>query len=254
MKFFYTFILSLFLFSQSLLAQEQPKKYEPNARPFYGFSFIDKGNDYSDSYMPDALYFLPAPPEPGDVRFLNDSIQYFLNKELRTTQRGDTAVWDAETSIDYFMQRFSVAVGKEISPVTHPVLAKTLKGVMQDVRSSIQKAKNTYARHRPYQHFNEHTPVPEDESPTDFTSYPSGHTVRGWAAAMLFVAVFPDHANAILKTGYEIGQSRVILGYHYQSDVEAARLAASAGFARLCGEKKFRDALEACIAEAQSKQ
>ena len=148
------------------------------------------------------------------------------------------------------MLRFSGAIGKELTPERYPVLANTIMGVMQDVRSSIQKAKKTYARHRPYQHFNEHTPVPADESPTDFTSYPSGHTVRGWAAAMLLVAVFPDQANAILKVGYEIGQSRVILGYHYQSDVEAARLAASAGFARLCGEKKFRDALEACIEEA----
>ncbi len=252
MKTLYTFILTLCFFAQVLHAQQQ-QDHVPNARPFYGYSFIDKGNDYSDSYMPDAYYFLPAPPKEGDVRFLSDSIQYFLNKELRTTQRGDTAVWDAETSIDYFMRRFSVAVGKDLSPVSHPVLAETLKGVMQDVRSSIQKAKNTYARHRPYQHFNEHTPVPEDESPTDFTSYPSGHTVRGWAAAMLFVAVFPDQANAILKTGYEIGQSRVILGYHYQSDVDAARLAASAGFARLCGEKKFREALEACIAESKFK-
>lgn len=245
-------LLLMTLVSLSLKSQNVQQKYEPNARPFYGYSFIDKGNDYSDSYMPDALYFLPPPPAVGDARFLSDSLLYYINKELRTTQRGDTAVWDAETSIDYFMKRFSEAIGQDITPANHPVLAKTLKGVMQDVRSSIQKAKNTYARHRPYQHFNEHTPVPEDESLTDFTSYPSGHTVRGWAAAMLFVAVFPDQANAILKVGYEIGQSRVILGYHYQSDVDAARLAASAGFARLCGEKKFRDALEECIAEANN--
>lgn len=226
---------------------------EPNARPFYGVSFIDKGNDYTDSYMPDAFYFLPAPPAPGDPLFINDSIQYFLNKEIRSTQRGDTAVWDAETSIEYFMLRFSGAIGKELTPEKYPILANTIMGVMQDVRSSIQKAKNRYARHRPYQHFQEHTPVPEDESPTDFTSYPSGHTVRGWAAAMLLVAVFPEHANAILNVGYQIGQSRVILGYHYQSDVEAARLAASAGFARLCAEQKFRDAIVECQKEVQSK-
>lgn len=225
--------------------------HEPNARPFYGVSFIDKGNDYTDSYMPDAYYFLPAPPAPGDPLFINDSIQYYLNKEIRSTQRGDTAVWDAETSIEYFMMRFSGAVGKELTPEKYPVLANTIMGVMQDVRSSIQKAKNRYARHRPYQHFQEHTPVPEDESPTDFTSYPSGHTVRGWAAAMLLVAVFPEHANEILNVGYQIGQSRVILGYHYQSDVEAARLAASAGFARLCAEQKFRDAIVECQQEVK---
>ena len=47
-----------------------------------------------------------------------------------------------------------------------------------------------------------------------------------------------------MKIGYEIGQSRIILGFHYQSDVDAARLAASATFARLCAEKKFHKAIE----------
>lgn len=231
--------------------QQKQKKHDPNARPYYGYSFIDTTHCSSDNYMPDAYYFLPAPPEPDDALFINDSIQYFVHKELRSTQRGDTAIWDARNDIDYFMERFSPAVGKELTKEKYPVLAQTMKGVMQDVRSSIQKAKNRYARHRPYQHFQQPTPVPEDESATDFTSYPSGHTVRGWAAAMLLVSVFPDHANEILNVGYQLGQSRIILGFHYQSDVEAARLAASAGFARLCAEQKFRDAIVACQEEVR---
>lgn len=243
------------IFSISLFAQEpqktDAKQHDPNARPFYGVSFVNKDNSVADNVMPDAYYFLPAPPTPSDPLFINDSIQYQLNKELRTTERGDTAIWDARNDIDYFLQRFSPAVGKELTKEKYPVLAKTIMGVMQDVRSSIQKAKKRHARHRPYQHFNEPTPVPEDESPTDFTSYPSGHTVRGWAAALFLVSVFPDHANEILSIGFQLGQSRVILGYHYQSDVEAARLAASAGFARLCAEESFRASIVACQEEVK---
>ncbi len=38
------------LVSFSLKAQDTPQKHQPNARPFYGYSFVDKGNDYSQLY------------------------------------------------------------------------------------------------------------------------------------------------------------------------------------------------------------
>ena len=64
--------------------------------------------------------------------------------------------------------------------------------------------------------------------PTDRPSYPSSHAAAGWAVALVLSELNPDRAEPILKRGYEYGQSRVIAGYHYQSDVDAARLAASA--------------------------
>lgn len=49
----------------------------------------------------------------------------------------------------------------------------------------------------------------------------------------------PDRQDSILKRGYEMGQSRVICGYHFQSDVDAARLVASAVVARLHANDNF---------------
>ncbi len=43
----------------------------------------------------------------------------------------------------------------------------------------------------------------------------------------------------ILKRGFEMGQSRVICGYHFQSDVDAARIVASAVVARLHANDAF---------------
>lgn len=48
-----------------------------------------------------------------------------------------------------------------------------------------------------------------------------------------------DRQNEILKRGYEMGQSRVICGYHFQSDVDAARLVSSAVVARLHANDAF---------------
>ena len=174
--------------------------------------------------LPDASCFLPAPTDG--------------------TLRGDTAIADAGYAISYFLRRFSPAVNLNLTKETHPQLTQLLLSVMNAGNNSIQKAKKRFARRRPYHHFKEGTPIPHDEYPDDFTSYPSGHAVRAWMAAMALSAVSPEHADAIMRIGYEIGQSRVILGFHYQSDVDAARLAASATFARLCAEKKFHKAIE----------
>ncbi|MCM1078123.1 MAG: phosphatase PAP2 family protein [Bacteroidales bacterium] len=237
-------IISLILLALPAGAQKETQK-----KAFgYGVTFLEEGES-----MPDALYYLPAPPEFGTEAFINDSIVYEEGKRLRLTARGDTAVMDVNTSIPYYFKRFSPAIGKELTEEKYPVLAKTLRGVLQDVRGGIQHAKNTFARHRPYQHFNESTPIPEDEHPADFTSYPSGHTVRAWAAAMLLTAIYPESGTEIMRIGYDLGASRTIAGFHYQSDVDAARLCAGAGFARLCAKKSFLKALMECRKEARKK-
>jgi len=59
----------------------------------------------------------------------------------------------------------------------------------------------------------------------------------------------PDRQNAILKAGYEYGESRVIVGYHYQSDVDAARIASSAAFARLQSSEKYQKQLKKALKE-----
>ena len=53
----------------------------------------------------------------------------------------------------------------------------------------------------------------------------------------------PTAADQLLARGYEYGQSRVIAGYHWQSDVDAGRLAASVLFAKLQSNNRFREQL-----------
>lgn len=194
--------------------------------------------------LPDAYNFLPAPPSENDTRFISDSCLYEVGKTLRGTLRGDTAVADAGYAIEYFLERFSAAMNRKLTPEKNPKLTELIKGAMLAGNESVQNAKMKHARRRPFHHFGEHTPIPQEEFPGDFTSYPSGHTVRAWIAALTLTTVCPEYADGIMKVGYEIGQSRTIVGFHYQSDVDAARFAASATFARLCAEKSFLKAIE----------
>ena len=187
---------------------------------------------------------LPGPPALQDARFYYDWVQYCDTKALRDTPRGDTARKDARFSASYMMERFGQAIGCKMTPATHPELFQLLNSIHAAERSAGASAKKYFRRKRPYQQFHEPTGLPQHERATDFTSYPSGHTSSAWLAGMLFSALAPDCQEAIMKTAYEMGQSRVILGFHYQSDVDDGRLTGSVVFARLCSEPAFLQQLQ----------
>ena len=65
------------------------------------------------------------------------------------------------------------------------------------------------------------------------------HTAIGWATALVLAEINIDRQNEILKRGFEFGQSRVICGVHYQSDVDAGRVVASGLVARLHADEGF---------------
>lgn len=223
-----------FLAAQSASAQ--------NVEPFYN---SDKA--------PHIEYVIPAPPSLGDPLFFNDWNQYLWGKSIRETPRGTQAVEDAYICADYFMKRFGEVMGMKLSAETHPKLNLLLLRAHRTEQIAGWSAKTHFARVRPYQQFKEPTGLPSHESPTDFTSYPSGHTHASWLAGMILTSLDPEHTEQIMKVAYELGQSRVILGYHYQSDVDAGRIAGSITFARLCSEKEFMKLLEEARAEMWKK-
>ena len=204
--------------------------------------------------MPQAEKFLPDPPAQTDPLFFNDLVQFQKGKELRDTPRGAQAVEDASTRVEHYLKRFGEVMGREMTPEEYPEMASYILSVYTAARQSISSTKKYYKRLRPYLLFKEHTSIPEREEENDMSSYPSGHTVRGWAVALALVSIDPEHQNEILKTGYEIGQSRVIAGFHYQSDVDAARLAGSAAFARLSSEPVFQGLFRKAKAEFDAKK
>lgn len=62
--------------------------------------------------------------------------------------------------------------------------------------------------------------------------------------ALVLSELSPERQGAILKRGYEIGQSRVICGVHWQSDVDAGRMAAAATVVQLHNSAAFRELLD----------
>ena len=80
------------------------------------------------------------------------------------------------------------------------------------------------------------------------------HTSAGWSVALILAEIYPEAQDAILARGYEYGQSRVIAGFHYQSDVDAGRLVGSATVARLHADPEFMAALNKAKQEVQKQK
>ena len=56
---------------------------------------------------------------------------------------------------------------------------------------------------------------------------------------MLLSEINPAAADDLLKLGYQYGQSRIISGDHWQSDVDAARLVAAGAVAQIHAHPRF---------------
>ena len=197
---------------------------------------------FTPQQMPNSVFFLPPPPDTSSVAFKYDISQYYWGKEQRKdSSRVAMALRDAVWSLGTICTEFSLPFGMEITEKGTPAIYNFLKASIDATDQARILPKAHYMRIRPYVYFNEATIYPEDEEELRTNgSYPSGHTIRGWTAALVLLEVNPDSANALLARGYEFGQSRVIAGYHWQSDVDAARLVASSAVARMQADERFQ--------------
>lgn len=206
---------------------------------------------FTAAELPDLLKWLPAPPDSTSEAFVHDIMRYMWGK----TQRLDSvraaiavrdAIWNMDSTLAVYHIPFGMAISKEETPEIY-------KLIITGVRTCDQiggKAKRFYQRKRPFMVMNEHMlSYWEEEGLRGNGSYPSGHTIRGWSMALLLSEINPAAADTILARGMMYGDSRVIVGAHWQSDVDAGRLAAGAAVVRLHTSPAFLEQMAKAQAE-----
>lgn len=196
--------------------------------------------------VPNSLELLPGPPDAASIAFLYDQARYNWGKSLRNTPRGEQAFQDARVDGQHLPDAFSEAFGININPQDTPEIYKLIVGMREDAGDlATRAAKNHYNRIRPFSFYGENTCNPEQQAELSTNgSYPSGHTSIGWATALVLSEINPDRIDEILQRGYQMGESRVICGYHFQSDVDAGRITGAGVVARLHADQGFNDQLE----------
>lgn len=206
-------------------------------------------------YLPkdsiDYRLLVGQPPAQGSIL---DQLDMAISQRFQAEIASDR--WDvAELDSKMVYPRFADAFGKPIDRARSPRLVQLLNRVMRDAADPVWTAKDAFRRPRPYQRYQltrrcGSSPVPApDREPRGGSSYPSGHTVYGWATALLLAEVAPDRAPLILERGRDYALSRVICGYHFPTDTEASRAVAAAILTRLHGNEAFIGDLRAAQAE-----
>ena len=192
---------------------------------------------------PSSLAILPPPPAENSVAFLADKAAYESGHVLRNAVRTRQAALDA--NYENFDAAFSPVFGSPINAKQSPKLYHLIQRVLTDSHDhAMRAAKNHYMRVRPFVVYKDPTCTPEKDAKMSKTgSYPSGHASFGWAAALVLAEINPLHQTELLRRGYEFGQSRVVCGAHWQSDVDAGRLMGAAVVARLHADPQFQQAL-----------
>ena len=190
--------------------------------------------------------FMPGPPDSTSVAFANDVSRYFWGKEMRKDQkRADQAKRDAVYGLATILEEFEEAFGLKVSQEDTPEIYKVLLEGTATCDSICKYPKALYGRTRPFVRFNEHTLAPEYEGELNpHKSFPSGHTLLGWSSALLMMEINPDRANEILARGYRYGENRVVVGAHWQSDTDAARMVAAVAYAKLHTSERFLEQMK----------
>ena len=174
--------------------------------------------------------------------FTHDIMRYMWGKTQRLDpERLAVAKRDAVWDLDTLRTIYSVPFGMEISAEKTPEIYRAFVNGVSTIEQIRFRPKAHYFRMRPYARFKEESIFPQDDAwlATE-GSYPSGHTIRAWSAALVLSEINPDAAEALFARAFVSGESRVIAGCHWQSDVDASATAACIGYARLQTSFRYR--------------
>lgn len=207
---------------------------------------------------PDVRVWLPPAPPPGSLAQAEDETVYLHTRALLDTPRGAEAAADNVYLPAAVAPRFADALGVTLSPGDTPLTLALIGRVVKDAEALVAPVKQSpppkgSGRIRPFVAFGGRTcPLTPDDYKfhlPETGSYPSTHAALGWIWASVLTALAPDRADRLIARGIAFGDSRVVCGFHYKSDVDAGRLAAAALMAREAADPGFEAALAAARRE-----
>ena len=203
--------------------------------------------------LPDGTKILNAHVDTASYRYLGDIMRYWSACEWRNdAERRQQAIDDANKELDYYYTIFGEAMNISITEETTPALTVLLSTLKTQAKAAYDAVKYSTFRKRPYVQLGGSTLIADtEEYYSTRSSSVSGHACMGWIMALALTEVAPDQQDELLRVGYEYGYSRVIAGYHWATDIDAARLLACAVLARLNANPDFQTLIDNARKEVQ---
>jgi acid phosphatase (class A) len=214
-----------------------------------------RGSAATSSYLaagdrPDASKFLQTFPAPGselntyEVGVYNTTRTYENSKKKAQRRRWNLAVSDNSTDNTSLLADFSCALGASLTPQNAPHLAKVISRSRQDLAAVTAGAKSFFHRARPFVGNSADTCVARDSVGPD-ASYPSAHASISWMIALELAELAPAQSTTIMARARAFGESRVVCGMHWPSDIEAGRSTGAAVYGALQSNFSFRNNMQA---------
>lgn len=167
--------------------------------------------------------YLASPPADGSPAHLAELAELRRIEAARTPADIAAAKADGDDkSVFLFRSVFGEKFAKENLPALEALAAR----IAEDEDAAIDRAKEEFARRRPYKADTRLHPVCRTGAKDD--SYPSGHAALGYALALTLIDIAPERRDELLERADTYARNRLICGVHHPSDVAAGRLAAYA--------------------------
>ncbi|MFZ5191009.1 acid phosphatase [Enterobacter roggenkampii] len=196
---------------------------------------------YLKGNSPDSALELPPPPKEGSKLFNSDINDYKKGLQQKGSSRWVQAISDANMSQKNLERFFSNPMDEKISQKRTPSISKLIGMMRYDAGYySTIGAKEKYKRARPFSYFKTNSCTPQkDQELSSNGSYPSGHAATAWTVALVLAEIKPTRTKQLIEAAYSYGESRVICGAHWQSDVAAGRQIGSSLFLKLNSNGEF---------------
>lgn len=247
-------LLLLALVAPPASAQPAPAPFPESAAPSVGADTIRPGRPALKPYLgeaaaPDTTQILPPPPASRSTLETADRTAFNATRALKGSPRWELAANDVAEGAAAILETFACVLGTRIDQARVPAVITLFERARLDIAGVTRGPKVHYRRLRPFVGNDAPICVQRTQALADSFSYPSGHATQGWAYALMMAALVPSRATAILARGRAYGESRVICGVHWLSDVAAGRTNGSSIFAALIGDAVFRADLDRARAE-----
>ena len=208
----------------------------------------------------DIVELLPPPPA-ADSPAQQADLQAVL--EAQRAARADGTIGHAVADVEASCGRFSDVLGEALTSKSNPKLLAFLNQAALEGASISGPAKQYWKRPRPYAYSREveplgvvspgwkaipgmdtggHNKAEKDKAARDLahSSYPSGHATFGTVCAILLADMVPEKREALFARGLDFAHSRMVLGAHFPTDLEAGRITGTVAAALLLQNAKFR--------------
>ena len=173
---------------------------------------------------PDTFRILAPAPQAGSPARAEDVAAFRETRKLIGTPRWALAQSDVDEG--RILEGMTCALGAALTPENAPHLFRLRARMGRDAGRITSVAKDQFKQTRPFLALGDKDAICSEDQRDGLRkslSYPSGHSTWSWSIGLVLAEAAPDRAQPIMARARAFGESRVVCGVHWVSDITEGR-------------------------------